>query len=600
MKLRNVFGLLLSAVVVFAAGCGGGSSSSTPAGATVSGVASKGPILGGTVNVFEVISSATVNPRTGLPRLGTTALATTTTSATDGSYALALPAAFTRGSILVQVTGGSYKDEATGTTTQLASQFGATGLRAAFGNISGAVKRGQAITVCPTPLTEMAYLNAATLTDGQVAASNLKVAQAFGLTAKGVDIVSTTPLDATAVFPAGATVPQEAYTLALATLSQYQKNLSNNQTLGFNDAQLAGQIQGSGLSGSTATTLATASNIFASGPNNPNPILNTPQFNPNAPATLVVAPATATTVDTHTTVTITATVKKQDATAVPDGTVVSFATNFGTLSAASAFTSGGVASVTLGSTAIGAGSVTVKSGAQSATTPLITFTLFVDPNAPTKVAVTATPGSTTAGNPVAISATVTKSSGAPVADGTVVQFAVTTGTGTLSAATAPTVAGVASVNLNSTAAGTVVVTATAAGTTVSGTATASFVAQPTSAVVTVSLTGTLPTGSLIGATTANIAYPASKLRAPTSAAAGQALTASFFSPNTAINPVSTAILWQNGISTTGAVETLTFPIIAGQVPTAADFSVAAGSNVKDLNSANLSAITVVITNVVIQ
>jgi hypothetical protein len=99
----------------------------------------------------------------------------------------------------------------------------------------------------------------------------------------------------------------------------------------------------------------------------------------------------------------------------------------------------------------------------------------VNPNSPLSLTVSATPlaGFINNQRPVTVTANVQKVAGGPVPTGTVVSFAVTSGTGTLSAVTSLTNAsGNASVTLNSTVEGSVIVTATAAPAT--GTVTTSF------------------------------------------------------------------------------------------------------------------------------
>jgi len=77
-----------------------------------------------------------------------------------------------------------------------------------------------------------------------------------------------------------------------------------------------------------------------------------------------------------------------------------------------------------------------------------------------------------------------------------------------------------------------------------------------------------------------------------------------FSANTAVNPVNTNIAWDPtgtpaGPTTLGNVETLTFPITAGFVPVATDFSVAGTSKVTDTNGITLTGVQVSIISVVI-
>ena len=74
-----------------------------PAATTISGSAVKGPVSGATVTVKNATTGATVG--------------TTTTTAT-GAYTLSVP--YT-GDAIVEVSGGTYTDEATGATTTLSS-----------------------------------------------------------------------------------------------------------------------------------------------------------------------------------------------------------------------------------------------------------------------------------------------------------------------------------------------------------------------------------------------------------------------------------------------------------------------------------------------
>src|SRR6266567_2712767 len=105
MKVKMVCSLVLSFLALVMFGCGGGRSGGA-GGTTVSGTAAKGLINGGTVQVFEIISSQ----NSAKARIGTTALGQGTTAA-DGSYAVNIGSTM-KGGLLVKVTGGTYKDEA--------------------------------------------------------------------------------------------------------------------------------------------------------------------------------------------------------------------------------------------------------------------------------------------------------------------------------------------------------------------------------------------------------------------------------------------------------------------------------------------------------
>jgi parallel beta-helix repeat protein len=108
-------------------------------------------------------------------------------------------------------------------------------------------------------------------------------------------------------------------------------------------------------------------------------------FTPGAPFTLTLTAVPAT-LPVGNSSTLTATATDQFGNPVADGTTISFTTSLGTLSSATATTSGGNASVTLNSTLPGVATVTATVGSLNATT-LVTFT----PGAPFTFTFTLTP-----------------------------------------------------------------------------------------------------------------------------------------------------------------------------------------------------------------
>ena len=166
-----------------------------PAATTISGSAVKGPVSGATVTVKNATTGATVG--------------TTTTTAT-GAYTLSVP--YT-GDAIVEVSGGTYTDEATGATTTLSSPM-RTVVTAGGGTVTGVV----------TPLTTVAYTYAfgsatTSVTTAQFNTSATSVAPQFKLT--GVNLAASVP-----VTTAGTT---DAYGQVLRALSQYFRD--NNITL---------------------------------------------------------------------------------------------------------------------------------------------------------------------------------------------------------------------------------------------------------------------------------------------------------------------------------------------------------------------------------
>jgi len=241
MKVKMVCSLVLSFLALVMFGCGGDGGGGA-GGTTVSGTAAKGLINGGTVQIFEIISSQ--NPAKA--RIGTTALGQGTTAA-DGSYAVNIGSTMTKGGLLVKVTGGTYKDEATGSTVNLSTKA-ASGLQAAFGNISGAVRRGTGIVVNVTPFTELGVeaLGASTPTDANIAAANAKVIATFPAL-NGVNILTVKPIDVTTAPPAGTTAAQLNYSVALATVSELLTGTTTMQ-------QLSAQFLPDVLAGTLSTT----------------------------------------------------------------------------------------------------------------------------------------------------------------------------------------------------------------------------------------------------------------------------------------------------------------------------------------------------------
>src|SRR6266567_5121488 len=237
------------------------------------------------------------------------------------------------------------------------------------------------------------------------------------------------------------------------------------------------------------------------------------------PPVLMTVAQSATTANTNnntinTSVAITAHATVNDV-AVPDGTPVDFIVKSGAgiLSAPSATTVNGAASVILTSTTDGTSVVvSASNGGASADSAAIAF---IDANRVTEINVTAnsTTGIVT-GTPVAISASVFRLGGNGVApgsvpDGTIVSFAVSSGTGTLSAASAPTTGGIATVNLSSTVTN-ASVTVTAAAGAISNFVTVPFITQPTQAIVKVQTSGPLPANGSIAILNADITYSTNK------------------------------------------------------------------------------------------
>jgi len=217
--------VLWSAALLAGCGSSGGSSSVESAPTTLSGTASKGPISSGVVTAYSVVNG-----------IKSAALGTVQTdslghySVDIGSYS---------GPVLLEVVGGTYKDEATGIVTVLASR-----LRTAVPNAAGAM------SAHISALTEAAVQNASAAAGG-LTATNMQMENDRIKTQLGFDPVLTEPADASSVASAGAVKEAKAYAMYLGSMSQY---IQNNP--GATPASAAGDFAASFKSGGLQTNAA--------------------------------------------------------------------------------------------------------------------------------------------------------------------------------------------------------------------------------------------------------------------------------------------------------------------------------------------------------
>ncbi len=191
MNIRTMTTIVAAGAAMMMLACGGSDSTTTAGGSTttsttISGSAVKGPVANATVTVKNAATGAV--------------LATTTTGST-GAYTVDVP--FT-GDVIVEVSGGTYTDEATGVATSLSTPLKAV-VTASGSNVTGVV----------TPLTTMAYTStfgsaATNVTASAFNTAAAKIATQFQL--NGVDLTTTLPSVSGTV---------NAYGQALRAMSQY-------------------------------------------------------------------------------------------------------------------------------------------------------------------------------------------------------------------------------------------------------------------------------------------------------------------------------------------------------------------------------------------
>jgi hypothetical protein len=232
-------------------GCGDDpapSASSTPT--TLSGQVVKGPV--GSANVCAYAISAGVR--------ATATLVPCVTSDPNGNYTFS---SFTyTGDVIVEATGGTYKNEATGVTTTLTEPL-STIVPAQGGSVTGYI----------TPLTAIAVARSASLSSTAFAAAAGNVAAQAGLS--GTNILTTAPsfgANSSAAF----VTATNAYAAVLGALAQYQVANGNaplatvlsawgGNTAGFQAALQSALSAYSSYAGVLAANLPSALNLAATG-----------------------------------------------------------------------------------------------------------------------------------------------------------------------------------------------------------------------------------------------------------------------------------------------------------------------------------------------
>jgi hypothetical protein len=254
-------------------GCGGGGSSGTTSaagGGMISGIAVKGPVNGGTVTAYAVINGT----------MGTR-LASGMTDA-QGNFQISVGAY--SGPVMLQLSGGSFIDEATGNAMPMSPGDVMTAV------IPSIMSNETMTGIQVTPLTSMAQAMANNMAGGMtgtnIAAANTSVGTYFMVN----DILHTQPMNPL-VSNSGVTATQDMknYGMSIAAMSQSAKDMGMTSSSSvvaamMNDASdgvmngmmgsapvlMGGMMAGSSLMAPTAGTsgLATEMNTFITSPMN--------------------------------------------------------------------------------------------------------------------------------------------------------------------------------------------------------------------------------------------------------------------------------------------------------------------------------------------
>ena len=220
-------------------GGGGGGGTSTTDSGTLSGTAAKGPVSGGTVTAFGVNANGTRGAQIG-------------TAMTDAQGNFSMNVGNYSGAVMLQLSGGSYTDEA---TEQTMSMYQNTVMTAAIPDMTAGETIGN---IEITPLTSMAQAWGQDMTGGMtqanIALANSAVGQFFNIG----NILTTHPMDPLVQDSgAGASQDQRNYGMTLAAMSQEAYNLAMPNSSGIVTAMMNDASDGKmdGMMGSTQISM---------------------------------------------------------------------------------------------------------------------------------------------------------------------------------------------------------------------------------------------------------------------------------------------------------------------------------------------------------
>ncbi len=230
---------ILVASTLFAVGCGGGGAGTTapPVGGTISGVATKGPVSGAIVMAFAV-SNGAMGSQIG-------------SGTTDGQGNFTLSIGDHSGPVMLQMSGGTYTDEATSTSMPMQTGDVMTSL------VPSVAAASATAGIQITPLTSMAQVRAQNMAGGMtvsnIGTANAEVGSYFSVS----DILHVMPMNPL-VAGSGTTASQDAknYGMTLAAMSQYAATIGMPHSSGIvtammddaSDGVLDGKMDGTPIS----------------------------------------------------------------------------------------------------------------------------------------------------------------------------------------------------------------------------------------------------------------------------------------------------------------------------------------------------------------
>jgi hypothetical protein len=258
-KYTSVWPMLVLILVIGSSllffGCGGGSGggdgAASSADGVISGTAVKGPVSGATVKAYA-ISSGLMGAQIG-------------TGPTDAQGNFTLSIGSYSGSVMLQMSGGTYTDEATGASMTMQPGDVMTSMMPQVN--AGAVMSGVQIT----PLTSMAQMRAQSMSGGMTPANMAAANTAMGNYFSVSDILYTHPMNPlTPGSGSGATQAMRNYGIMLAAMSQYANSVGMPLSSGMVTAMMNDASDGvmNGMMGSAQIMMGGMGGMMGTG-NNP-------------------------------------------------------------------------------------------------------------------------------------------------------------------------------------------------------------------------------------------------------------------------------------------------------------------------------------------
>jgi hypothetical protein len=211
--MNTVHTLLAATSLSVLAACGGGGGGTgdgtvggafTPASGVVSGSVTKGPVNGARVSAYA-ISGGQMGAQVG-------------TASTDANGNFSINIGSHAGALMLQASGGSYTDEATGA----AMSMGVGDVMSAVmpGIVAGTTHAGVQVTPLTAMAQSMASHMAGGMTDDHITAANAAMGSYFSV----ADILHTPPMNPLVTgSSSGASQDARNYGMTLAAMSQYAK-----------------------------------------------------------------------------------------------------------------------------------------------------------------------------------------------------------------------------------------------------------------------------------------------------------------------------------------------------------------------------------------